>query len=233
MKRSLHVLAAATLLLVLAAASAFATSNDTYGPREYKVIRDGTSPDRRYSIAAHGDGELGYDNFHIYLMAEPGHRKIGPLEEVGPEVLDTGADAYQAAWSADSRHVAVLHRTDRHVLAMRLYRIENRRAHPITGPSLAGAVLHREPESFADTGVRSMSVRLSWLGPTRFVLNERRLFKTATPDLARARAAFGKSEQDGATDSYLVDFSVEAVCELTAGDRYRIVELKPGRFESD
>jgi len=114
--------------------SARATSNYAYQPGEYVVIVDGQSPDGRYTIAAHGDGELGDDNFHLYLMDAQTDSKIGPLEEV-KETLDTGADAFYAHWSADSRQVSISYRVERHVAAMIRYRIANRRAYPLSGPT--------------------------------------------------------------------------------------------------
>ena len=89
-----------------------ATSNREYGPNEYAVIDGGLSPDRKYSIAAHGGGELGYDNFHIYLMNAVTGKKIGPLEEI-KDTLDTGAEAFYAKWSPNSNEVAIRYRIDR------------------------------------------------------------------------------------------------------------------------
>ena len=58
--RSLLVGAALVLFSVtLFSDSAYATSNYTYKPDEYVVIVDGRSPDGRYTIASHGDGEDG------------------------------------------------------------------------------------------------------------------------------------------------------------------------------
>jgi hypothetical protein len=113
--------------IVATGAPAQATSNYAYAKDEYVTIANGAAPDHRYAVAAHGSGELGDVDFHLYLMAEPGHRVIGPLEEV-KDVLDTGPAAFTAEWSADSRHVALLYRSDRHITAMNLYRIEHGRA---------------------------------------------------------------------------------------------------------
>src|SRR4051794_9716040 len=107
------VLAAAILTCV----SAHATSAYTYKKGEYRVVRDGRAPNKQFSIALHGDGEGGYDNFHAYLMAEPAHRTIAPLAGIEQDnILDTAPDAYKASWSKDSRHVAVTYRAERHVL---------------------------------------------------------------------------------------------------------------------
>jgi hypothetical protein len=69
------------------------------------------------------------DDFHLYLMAEPAHKIIAKLEAIGTDaILDSAPDAFHAEWSADSRHVAVLFRSDRHVCrpagATRAERIE-------------------------------------------------------------------------------------------------------------
>jgi hypothetical protein len=125
------------LLITLSAAavaSVFATSNQEYGPNEYAVIDGGLSPDRKHSIAAHGGGELGYGNFHIYLMNAVTGKKIGPLEEI-KETLDTGADAFYAKWSSDSKEVAIRYRIDRHEALEVRYRIDKGRAYLIKGPS--------------------------------------------------------------------------------------------------
>jgi hypothetical protein len=130
-------LPAATLTLfgvILLSHSAYATSNYNYKPGEYVVIVDGRSPDGRYAIASHGDGEYGYDNFHLYLMDAMTGKNIGPLEEI-KDTLDTGAGAFYAKWSADSKQVSITYRVDRHVAVMVRYRIANRRAYRINGPT--------------------------------------------------------------------------------------------------
>jgi len=111
-----------------------ATSNYDYKPGEYVVIVHGRSPNGRYSIASHGESELGYDNFHLYLMDAKTGKKIGPLEEV-KDTLDTGANAFYAKWSADSNCVSINYRIDRHAAVMIRYSIKGRRAYIISGPS--------------------------------------------------------------------------------------------------
>jgi hypothetical protein len=112
----------------------FATSNDEYGPDEYVTIAKGISPNKKYAITAHGAGELGYDNFHLFLTNAVTGKKIGPLEEI-VDTLDTGADAFCAKWSVDSQHVEILYRIDRHApLKAVSYQITNVRARPIKGP---------------------------------------------------------------------------------------------------
>jgi hypothetical protein len=121
-------------ILLLAASSALATSNYEYGPDEYVTVANGISADGKYAITAHGGGELGYDNFHLYLTDAASGKNIGPLEEV-VETLDTGADAFAAKWSRDSQQVTIVYRVDRHApLKAVSYRIGSRRAQCSKGP---------------------------------------------------------------------------------------------------
>jgi hypothetical protein len=125
---------AAVCAFGLFANHAAATSNHEYGPDEYVTIAQGISPDGKYAITAHGEGDLGYDRFHIYLMDASAGRKIGPLEEI-TDTLDTGADAFCAQWSRDSQFVTIVYRVDRHApLKAVSYRIGKGRAFPMKGP---------------------------------------------------------------------------------------------------
>src|SRR5205814_6691540 len=75
------------LLLLLCAEPIVATDNYSYKADEYATISGGRSPDGRWSIAAHGEGEAGYGNFDLYLMREPAHEKPAPLRT--RDCLDT------------------------------------------------------------------------------------------------------------------------------------------------
>ena len=121
-------------IVLLPASLARATSVYEYGPDEYVTVANGISPDGKYAITAHGEGELGDDNFHLYLTDAASGKNIGPLEEV-VETLDTGADAFAAKWSTDSQQVTIVYRVDRHApLKAVSYRIGSRRAQRIKGP---------------------------------------------------------------------------------------------------
>jgi hypothetical protein len=121
-------------ILLLLICSARATSNYQYGPDEYVTVANGISPNGKYAITAHGEGEYGDENFHIYLTDAVIGKKIGPLEEI-VETLDTGADAFAAKWSTDSQQVTIVYRVDRHApLKAVSYRIGGRRAQRIKGP---------------------------------------------------------------------------------------------------
>lgn len=121
-------------VLLLPVLSALATWNYEYGADEYVTIANGISPDRKIAITAHGKGELGYENFHLYLTDAGTGKKIGPLEEI-KEFLDSGAGAFGAQWSRDGQQVTIVWRVDRHEpLKAISYRIARRRAEKIKGP---------------------------------------------------------------------------------------------------
>jgi hypothetical protein len=58
----------------------------------------------------------------------------GPLEEI-KDPLDTAPDAYLAKWSPDSSKVALNYRAGRRVAVTIVYRIANRRAYLVSGPT--------------------------------------------------------------------------------------------------
>ena len=119
---------------VLPITSALATSNYEYGRDEYVTVATGISPNGQYAITAHGGGNLGYDNFHLYLTDVRTGKNFGPLSEI-IETLDTGANAFSAKWSGNSKNVIIIYRVDRHApLKAVKYRIVGRRASWIKGP---------------------------------------------------------------------------------------------------
>jgi hypothetical protein len=121
-----------TAILVLTGMAALATSNYEYGPDEYVTVNNGISPDSKLAIAAHGEGELGYGKFHLYLFDAITAKKIGPLEEI-VDTLDTGAGAFAAKWAHDSSEVIIIYRVSRHApLKSMTYRLAKRRAIPVT-----------------------------------------------------------------------------------------------------
>jgi hypothetical protein len=229
--KSLRVLLAA--ILALAVTPARATDEHDYARDEYAIIRDGLAPSKQLSLASHADPEsdghgIGH-NFHVWLMAEPAHRKLARLPGIGPKAfLDTGPNAYRAFWSADSRHVAVNFRSDRHVLELNLYAIEGRRARLISGPSLFKDVTSRDVGR-DDSSWRSVAW-ITWTGPRRFVLRENRLFQPSDPGFARMLGPWGKVTGKLVDGRELIEFAAEADCVLVAGNRYRIVDLRVGKF---
>jgi hypothetical protein len=226
--RALSTLLAA--ILALTTAPACATSAYDYAKGEFVIIRDGLAPDKHRSLAGHGDGDGGIENFHIWLMTEPAHRKLAALDDIrSANTLDTGPDAYYAFWSADSRRVAVTFRSNRHIVELNLYQIEGRRARPILGPSLFKDVTSRDSVRESDDMRRSVP-EFEWKGTRRFLLKERRLFVTSDPGFVRMLGAYGKITDKQDDGRLLVEFSAEADCLLMPGNRYRIVDLRVGKF---
>jgi hypothetical protein len=213
----------------LATAPVRATSEHDYASDEYAIIRDGLSPDKRLSLAAHGDGEGGHEKFHVWLMAEPAHRRIMPLDDIGSQNnLDTAPDAYHGQWSVDSRHVAVGFRFDRRQVQLNIYRIENRRAHLVRGPGLFKGVTRRNIGTNDD--VRRSAPEIEWTGPRRFVLRENHLFKIADPGFVRMLGRFGTVTSKLDDGQMMVEFAAEADCMLLPGNHYRVVDLRVGKF---
>jgi len=237
------VFASLAVVACLAASPAGATSNYQYGPDEYVVIEDGLAPNKRLSIAAHGSGEYGDEDFHVWLMAEPAHRRLAVLDDMtcpsdgaSHACLDSGANAYTAVWSPNSRHVAVSFRTNRHMLQLNIYAIEGRRAVLVSGPSLFREVAGREIRGGNDDVFDDYRMRiyaLTWRGPSRFVLTERHLLQTTDPGLAGRLGRYVKELKVRTDDKQrLVGFSAEGECRLLPGFRYKVIDLKPGKFDA-
>jgi hypothetical protein len=215
--------------LAIALAPVRATNEHDYASDEYAIIRDGLSPDKRLSLAAHGEGDGGHGNFHVWLMAEPAHRKIMLLDDISSKNnLDTGPDAYHGRWSADSRHVAVGFRFDRHQVQLNIYNIENRRARLVGGKSLYKEVTSRNIA--ADDHISRSIPEIEWKGPRRFVLRENHLFKTADPGFVRMLGRYGTLTSKFDDGQMMVEFAAEADCVLLPGNRYRVVDLRVGKF---
>jgi hypothetical protein len=226
--RPLLTVVAALLAFVIAPACG--TDTHEYARGEYAIIRDGLSPDKRMSLASHGDGLGGNDNFHVWLMSEPRHRKIVSLDDIGSSNnLDTGPDAYHAVWTVDSRRVAVYFRSDRHAMELNLYNIDGRRVRLISGPSLFRDVTSRDVGRQDD--LRRSESEIEWRGSKRFVLREYRLFLTSDPSFVRTLGAYGKVTDKIDDGRQFVEFSAEADCMLMPGDRYRIVDLRATKFK--
>jgi hypothetical protein len=216
-------------LLTLAVAPAQATDTHEYAKGEYAIIRNGLAPDQTKSLASHGDGDGGSGNFHLWLMAEPAHRRIMALEGIGEDnILDTGPDAYHAFWSKDSRRVAIGFRSERHVVEMNLYQIDGGRAHLVLGPDLFKDVTSREVGGSDDQ--RSSVPEFEWQGENRFRLRERRLFLTTDPAFLRQLGAYGRIKETLDDGRLSVEFAAEADCVVMPGNRYRIVDLRVGKF---
>ncbi|WP_159008259.1 hypothetical protein [Bradyrhizobium sp. S69] len=218
---------AITACLAAAALPARATSNHHYAKGEYGIIRHGLAPGKQLSLASHGEGELGDEGFHVWLMAEPAHRRIAKLDAVSSDNnLDTDPGAYHAFWSKDSRHVGVGFRSERYIVTLNLYRIEDRRAHLIAGPSLFKEVTSREVADADDLRVRNSIVE--WHGGKRFLFREYLSFVADDDRLVKLLGSYGRVAAKLDDGKLVIEFHADAECELLPGDRTRVIDLKPG-----
>lgn len=220
------------LLLVFAASPAFATAEHRYAKHEYAIIDDGRAPNGKLSVASHGEGEFGSENFHVYLMSEPGHTRLAVLDNISEDNnLDHAPDAYYAAWSPDSRYVAVSFRTERHIMTLNLYKIEGRRARLIAAPDLFQSATGRTVQVKVEGDMRTFVPRVIWYTPRRFRLEDYRLFVKDDTGLADQLGLLGKTSpmKDG---RYTIQFSAQAVCTIGRGDKVTSGKLTPGKFEA-
>jgi len=124
MKTKFQICLTILLISIVLLVKAFATSNYEYKPGEYVRISNGLSPNAQYYIAAHGDGELGYDQWHLYFMDAHTGKVIHQLPYPPTAPLDTAAEAYTAEWSKDSVWVRITYRVDRHNEVRTIYKIQ-------------------------------------------------------------------------------------------------------------
>lgn len=203
-----------------------ATSNHEYARDEFVLIRDGLAPNKKISLASHGEGELGDGNFHVWLMSEPEHRPIMTLPDISSDNnLDTAADAYHAFWSEDARRVAVAFRTSRHEVALNLYSIERGRAHPLRAPSLFRQVTGRDVADRDDR--RQLISRIDWRRGGGIRLLEYQTFVVSDPAFLRLLGAYGRVKEKLDGGKLLVEFAAEADCIPDDNHRYRVIDLKP------
>jgi hypothetical protein len=225
-----HRRAVLALLHTLAASPALATAEHKYAKGEYAIILAGKAPNGKLSIAAHGEGDAGSENFRIYLMAEPGHRKLMTLDNVNDDnILDSAPDAFHAAWSSDSRIVAVSFRSERHVITLNIYAVDGARAKLIDGPDLFRDVTGRTVDSPNDIDVRSSVPDLTWTAPRRFHLTDYRVLVANDAKLLDKLGPLArKLKYDG--EGSMIEFSAEADGELLPDGKIRMDKPKPGKF---
>jgi len=200
-----------------------------YAKGEDVVIDGGVAPNGRLSLASHGEGASGNDKFHIYLMAEPAHSQDRRARRYHLE-RHSGFRTHRVLrrLGAGFAPRAVAFRTDRHVMITMLYRVEHGRTVRSAAPrcSRMSPTVTSTPKTVDE---RRSVTKLSWLGSRRFVLTKR-LFITSSPNLLRSLGRYGKRPNDTGDNRFFVKFSAQAFCEIVGGNRYRIVELKPGDF---
>ena len=233
---------AAILLLVLGAASpAGATAGHDYRRGEYLVIDGGKAPNGRLAISA---GLSGKDGPYLFLTTEPAHKVAGRLDGIAPDdLLDTAPEGFHAVWSSDSLRVAVLFRSDRHVLEMRVYTVDGRNARLVSGPDLLDDAIKGRQFSLDDYNIRARTFQLSWQGPQQFTVIAKWLYDAPDRRLAAALGAYAKESPNTSQTSTddngkpvawtFVDIAINATCQLGPNATYHIVDKTPGRFGWD
>ena len=213
----------ALAFLSLWAKLACATDNYAYRADEYAIISGGQSPDGRCSISAHGGGNYGYDEFDLYLMREPTHEKLVPLR-IG-EHLDTAPLSNIALWAPDSKHVAILFRTGRHILDLRLFAVEDGSARSIDVPPLVNTFGQKHFRPGGSHELFSRYCRVIWQTPDSFALEEFVAFDAGKPVFRTGMEAYVKV--DRYAGHTFTSFSARAVCEITKGGKLHILGTKP------
>jgi hypothetical protein len=212
------------LLLLLWARPAAATDNYSYRAGEYATISGGRSPDGRWSIAAHGGGPYGDDDFDLYLMREPAHEKLRPLRT--RYHLDTGPLSIVGLWAPDSSRVVVLNRADRHILDLRLFAVAGGKVQPIDVPSLVSTISQQHLKPGVRSELSSRFYRVTWQKPDRLTLEEFDVFDAAEPIFSDGLEAYLTVERVGAKRTF-TDFSAAAMCEITKKGKLRLLGVKP------
>jgi hypothetical protein len=235
----LRDVAAFALLLLAAfvASPACATAEYDYKKGERRIIDGGLAPNKKYAISAGLSGEGGP---YFFLTSEPAHRTLVRLEGIGPDqMLDTAPEALHAIWAPDSRHVAIIFRTERHVLTMWLYGVDGRNVEHIAVGDLLDQVIKDKKLAIDDYSLRLRTIEITWQGSQRFQLIEKWIFDARDRKLALAIGSFGKESpndnyketgDDGKPLWTFVDIAVDADCEIAPGNRYRVIAAKPGTF---
>jgi hypothetical protein len=223
------MLVMAVVALACSSRPGAATANYEYQPDEYVTIERGQAPDGRHALAAHGEGEFGDGDFHVWLME--GGRRIAALPGISEHNnLDTRASAYNAFWAPDSRHVAVSWRTNRHIMQLNLYAIDGGRVRLVALPDLfkeiTGRVLRDTDE------IRTEVPLIEWAGRSHFVMKQYRSFaesKHTAPALLRALGRFGQlDDKQPREDQIFIVSTVDAEFTLRGSQPVRMIELKPG-----
>lgn len=216
------------VLACLAVAPAGATSEHNYGRNEYLVVQNGLAPNKQLSVAAHGEGEGGHDAFRVWLMAEPAHRKIAALADISEDNnLDTDPSAYHAFWSKDSRHVGIGFRSSRHEITLNLYNVDGRSARLLVGPSLFHEATGRDVKD--EDGLRTVNSVVEWHDGNRFRLREVRSFVADDDSVAKLAGKYGRVSEKLPEGRLVIQFSADSECEILPDDRYRVVNLQPGK----
>jgi hypothetical protein len=229
------VAAVALLLLAAFAGPAHATAEHDYKTNERLIIDGGLAPNKKLAVSVGLAGDKGP---YFFVTLEPAHKVAARLEGIELE-LDTAPEALHAIWAPDSKHVAIIFRTERHVLTMWLYGVDGRRAELIATGDLLDQVTKGKQITIDDYSLRLRTMEITWQGPQRFHLVEKWIFDAPDRKLARAVGSFGKespndnykdTDKDGKPVWTFVDVAIDADCEITPGNRLHVITMTPGTF---
>jgi hypothetical protein len=175
----------------------------------------------------------------FFLTTEPAHKIAARLQGIELR-LDTAPEALHAIWAPDSRHVAIIFRTERHELTMWLYGVDGHRAESVVGPDVLDEVLKGKGLAMDDYSTRLHTIDITWQSERRFHLVQKWLFDAPDRKLAQALGLYGKESpnnnytstgDDGKPVTWtFVDIAVDSDCEIARGNRYRVIATKPGAF---
>ena len=211
------------LLWLLFAGPLAATDNYVYKAHEYVTISGGCSPNGRWAIAAHGEGETGDGNFDFYLTREPAHEKFTPLHTEGS--LDTAPLSLIAIWSPDSKHVVLLHRVDRHVLEIELFAVTDGKARAIKVPLLLDLVGGHHFEKAVHYELASRLYRVTWQQADRFDLQETDALDAHAPVFQSGLEPYLSVDSLGPERAFTY-FSAQATCKIDRKGELRVVDVR-------
>ncbi len=223
------------LLTVCAATPACATAEYDYKTNERWIIDGGLAPNKKLAISVGLAADKGP---YFFVTVEPAHKVAARLEGIDLE-LDTAPEALHAIWAPDSKHVAVIFRTERHVLTMWLYAVDGRRAELVATDDLLDQVIKGKQIAIDDYSLRLRTMEITWQNAQRFQLIEKWIFDAPDRKLAQAAGSFGKESpndnyketgDDGKPKWAFVDIAVDADCETTPGNRFHVIATRPGTF---
>lgn len=81
MKHPALIFLLAVSMLAFVSTNALATFNYEYGADEYVTISNGISPNGKIAITTHGEGDMGYERFHVYLFDASTGKKSARLKK--------------------------------------------------------------------------------------------------------------------------------------------------------
>jgi hypothetical protein len=206
-----------------------ATSSYAYGADDYLPIDKATSPDGHFSILAHGEGDLGSENFNLHLALEPDHRRIGTFFTEDTPYLDTDPVDFHAVWAPDSTHVGIRYRADRRFVDTLLYSVTDKGAVAVQGPDLFLAALGHVDDEIS-SGLNNLLRTLTWTGVGTFVLAETRVYKTKAK-MAASFKTYGRKGETIGDDMALIPFSAVADCRLSDTTAFKVERIRPGDFK--